>query len=46
MTLSQAWQVFKSSMYALWVYREPEPFSYIRDVNELTDITSTDVPKN
>jgi len=41
MTLSQAWRAFKDSMYAMWVYREPEPFSYMRDTNEMNDLTST-----
>ena len=44
MTLSQAWKAFKESMYAFWIYREPEPFSYIRDVGEMTSSTTT--PKN
>lgn len=42
MTLSQALKAFKDSMYALWIYREPEPFSYIRDVDELTSYSSTE----
>lgn len=42
MTLSQALEAFKDSMYALWIYREPEPFSYTRNVDELTAYTSTE----
>lgn len=41
MTLREAITAIKDSMYALFVYREPEPFSYVRDVDELTDFTST-----
>ena len=43
MTLSQAWQAFKDSVYAMWIYHEPEPFSYIRDVDELTDATEIEL---
>ena len=46
MTLSQAWQAFKDSMYALWIYREPEPFSYVRDVTELTTFTSSELDQD
>jgi hypothetical protein len=42
MTLSQAIQAIKDALYALFVYREPEPFSYVRDVDELTAFTSTE----
>jgi hypothetical protein len=42
MTLSQAIQAIKDALYALFVYREPEPFDYTRDVNELTDLTGTE----
>ena len=41
MTISEAFKAIKEGFYALFVYREPEPFSYIRDVDELTDFSST-----
>ena len=48
MTLSEAIKSIKEGLYALFIYREPEPFSYIRDVDELTDNTTTkiDPPNN
>lgn len=39
MTLTQALQSIKAALYALFVYRKPEPFNYIRDTNELTSGT-------
>ena len=42
MTLSQAVKAIKKGMYALFVYREPEPFSYTRDVHEMKGFTSTE----
>jgi hypothetical protein len=42
MTLYQAIQAIKDALYALFVYREPEQFSYTRDVDELTDFTGTE----
>jgi len=39
MTLAKALKGIKKSLYALFVYREEEPFSYIRDTDELTDST-------
>ncbi len=42
MTLSAAVKSIKAAMYALFVYREPEPFSYVRDVGELTEFTTTE----
>jgi hypothetical protein len=39
MTLSEAIHFLEESMYALWIYREPEPFDYVRDVDELTEGT-------
>jgi hypothetical protein len=42
MTLSQAILAIKDGLCALFIYREPEPFSYVRDVRELTSFTSTE----
>ena len=46
MTLSEALQAIKDAMYALWVQREPEPFNYIRDVDELTAFTGTTISED
>jgi hypothetical protein len=43
MTLTQAIQAIKDALYALFVYRKTEPFSYTRDVDELTDFTGTEI---
>ena len=41
MTLSQALKAIGDGFYALFIYREPEPFSYVRDVDELMATTNT-----
>jgi hypothetical protein len=41
MTLSQALKAIGDGLYALFVYREPEPFDYARDVDELTMNTAS-----
>lgn len=42
MTLSQAIQSLKSALYAIFIYREPEPFNYVRDTGEIAGFTSTE----
>lgn len=46
MTLSQALEAIKDVLYALFVFREPEPFDYIRDVDELTMTTGTAIKED
>lgn len=41
MTLSEALKQIKKILVVLFIEREQEKFSYVRDVEELTDSTST-----